>query len=127
MASEEISECLNFPGGACPQTPLAYSHLSTCNVCTSLKYLVPALLYMLAQQSCEVRVHYLCHLLLTQQETVFQLSDSSIRTAILNDLLQALESQLTDSPSTWMVAIATELSMLYMILLKKWARLVSQS
>ena len=55
---------------------------------------------------------------------MFQLSDSAVRTAILSDLLQALESQLTDSPSTRMVAIATELSMLYMILLKKWARLV---
>ena len=58
---------------------------------------------------------------------MFQLSDSSMRTVILSDLLQALESQLTDSPTNGMVAIATELSMLYMILLKKWARLVFQT
>ena len=46
MASEVISECLifeNFSGGACPQTPLACSHLSTHNGHTSLKQLPPAL------------------------------------------------------------------------------------
>ena len=48
MASEAISECLilkMLPGGACSQTPLAYSHLSARNgcTCTSLKQLTPAL------------------------------------------------------------------------------------
>ena len=38
-----ISECQNFPGGACPQTPLSCSHLSTYNGCTSLNQLAPAL------------------------------------------------------------------------------------
>ena len=33
----------NFYGGACPQTPLACSHLRTCNGRTSLKWLAPAL------------------------------------------------------------------------------------
>ena len=56
------------------------------------------------------------------QESVFQLSDSSVRTAVLSDLLQALESQLIAPPTRRTVAIATELSMLYMILLKKWTR-----
>ena len=40
MASEAISECLilkNFPGGACPQTPLACSRLSACDGRTSPK------------------------------------------------------------------------------------------
>ena len=40
MASEAISEYLmlkNFPGGACPQTPLPCSHLCTHNGRTSLK------------------------------------------------------------------------------------------
>ena len=39
-----VSNCKKkFPGGACPQIPLAYSHLSTRNGHTSLKYLAPAL------------------------------------------------------------------------------------
>ena len=40
MASEAISECQifkNFPGGACPQTPLPCSHLRTRNGRTSPK------------------------------------------------------------------------------------------
>ena len=32
-----------FPGGACPQTPLACSHLRARNGLTSQKYLAPAL------------------------------------------------------------------------------------
>ena len=38
-----------FPGGACPQIPLACSHLSARNGRTSLKYLAPALQFMKKQ------------------------------------------------------------------------------
>ena len=32
-----VPNLTNFPGGACPQTPLACSHLCACNGRTSLK------------------------------------------------------------------------------------------
>ena len=38
-----VTNLKNFPGGACPQTPLAYSQLSAWNGRTSIKYLAPAL------------------------------------------------------------------------------------
>ena len=55
IASETISECLIlkiFFGGACPQIPLACSHLFSCNGRTSLKQLEPVLLHIQTERLC---------------------------------------------------------------------------
>ena len=57
----------------------------------------------------------------TTQESLLQ--GSTLRRALLKELLVALESQLESqaSPTNTVVAIATELSMLYTVLLRRWS------
>ena len=57
----------------------------------------------------------------TAQEALLQ--DSTLRLSLLNELLSALESQLAaqTTPTKTVVAIATELSMLYTVLLRRWS------
>lgn len=64
-----------------------------------------------------------CFLLVisTSQESLLQ--GSPLRLSLLKELLTALESQLESqtTPMETVIAIATELSMLYTVLLRKWS------
>ena len=62
-------------------------------------------------------------LVAASNEHVFHLSSPAHHSELLNGILEALESQLrgTAAVSDVVVAIATELSMLYMVLSRKWS------
>ena len=56
------------------------------------------------------------------QEAVYQLSLSALRETVLEGCLEALESQVSATPpSRTTIAIATELSLLYLVLLRRWS------
>ena len=52
---------------------------------------------------------------------MFDLLDCSLRARLLEDILQALDSQLAAPLQGTTVAMATELSLLYMVLFRKWS------
>lgn len=62
-------------------------------------------------------------LVAASNEEVFHLLDHTLHPILLNEILKALESQLlgTTTYSDVVVAIATELSTLYMVLSRKWS------
>ena len=58
----------------------------------------------------------------SSHEKVFHLSDSVLRGSMLQEILDCINSQLNSEfpPSSMRIALATELSVLYMVLLRKW-------
>ena len=79
--------------------------------------------YAISRAQLELAQAWSCFLLVisTAQEALLQ--GSTLRLSSLKELLAALESQLAiqTSPTETVVAIATELSMLYTVLLRRWS------
>ena len=77
----------------------------------------------ISRAQLELAQAWSCFLLVisTSQEALLQ--DSTLRLSLLKELLTALESQLQiqTMPTETVVAIATELSMLYTVLLRRWS------
>ena len=77
----------------------------------------------ISRAQLELAQAWSCFLLVisTSQEALLQ--DSTLRLSLLKELLTALESQLQiqTMPTETVIAIATELSMLYTVLLRRWS------